>query len=601
MGRVWAAHDELLARDVAIKELVPPAGLIEPELQALRQRAIREARAIAALDHPNVVRLHDVIFDGGNPWIVMELVPSRSLFDALRADGPMAPDEVARVGLGVLAALMAAHRAGLLHRDVKPGNVLLAHDGRVVLTDFGLATAAGDAAMTSTGVILGSPQYIAPERALDGEIGPAADLWSLGATLYAAVEGRPPYVRSSPVATLAALATELPDPPERAGVLRHALTALLQRDPARRADAETAQSLLLAATVPGSPPPADVPPYTEPTFAILRRPVGTQPGSPAVAVDLAALLSGTSTPNPATTDAPAALSVPVPVTASTPVTTDVVVALEGPAPADAAQTVVAPIDPAGPPPGGTEPATRELPQPERPRARRLSVLAGLQAAALLLMAGFIAYPLMNDDPDRQQPQAAWTASTPGVADSAGTPRPATTKSRPLRPSATAAPGVSPTGSAASSGATKKPSTKPSTKPSSKPATATTTTEAPPTASGSPFRSIGTGTCLQASGTSGRIQLWTCNDAVGQRFTHPADGTLRVRGKCVQIGSTDNGSALSLATCTGAVAQQWDYNTSSDLVSLWAYKCVDVTEASTADGALAQIWDCTGAAHQKWTY
>ncbi|HWS35250.1 MAG TPA: serine/threonine-protein kinase, partial [Actinoplanes sp.] len=267
MGRVWAARDELLARDVAVKELVPPPGLSTAEIAALRERAIREARAIAALDHPNVVRVFDVVFRDGDPWIVMELVPSRSLFDTVRDDGPMAPERVARVGLGVLAALRAAHRAGLLHRDVKPGNVLIAHDGRVVLTDFGLATAAGDSAMTSTGVVLGSPQYLAPERALDGEVGPPADLWSLGATLYAAVEGRPPYVRSSPMTTLAALATELPDPPERAGILRHALTALLQRDPARRADAEVAQRLLLAATSPGSAPPADVPAFTEPTFA----------------------------------------------------------------------------------------------------------------------------------------------------------------------------------------------------------------------------------------------------------------------------------------------------------------------------------------------
>ncbi|WP_433797663.1 protein kinase domain-containing protein [Actinoplanes sp. CA-252034] len=268
MGRVWAARDELLARDVAVKEVVPAPGLTDAELRALRERTIREARAIAMLDHPNVVRIFDVVFDRGEPWIVMELVPSRSLFDTVRDDGPMSPDRAARVGLGVLAALRAAHRTGLLHRDVKPGNVLLAHDGRVVLTDFGLATAAGDAGITSTGVVLGSPQYLAPERALDGEIGPPADLWSLGATLYAAVEGHPPYVRSSPMATLAALATELPAPPERAGALRHALTALLQRDPARRADAETARRLLLAATSPGASPPADLPRYETPTFAV---------------------------------------------------------------------------------------------------------------------------------------------------------------------------------------------------------------------------------------------------------------------------------------------------------------------------------------------
>ena len=283
MGRVWAARDELLTRDVAVKELVPPAGLSAPELRTLRERAIREARAIAMLDQPNVVRIFDVVFEGDDPWIIMELVPSRSLFDTVRDDGPMAPDRVAHIGLGVLAALRAAHRAGLLHRDVKPGNVLLAHDGRVVLTDFGLATADGDASMTGTGVVLGSPQYLAPERALDGEVGPAADLWSLGATLYAAVEGRPPYVRSSPMATLAALATELPAAPERAGALRHVLTALLQRDPADRADAETARRLLLAASVPGSPLPPNAPIYPEPTFATPHPTPASRPAGPAPA------------------------------------------------------------------------------------------------------------------------------------------------------------------------------------------------------------------------------------------------------------------------------------------------------------------------------
>ncbi|GAA4977097.1 hypothetical protein GCM10025331_85290 [Actinoplanes utahensis] len=301
MGRVWAARDELLDRDVAVKEIVPPAGLSEADLRTLRERAIREARAIAMLDQPNVVRIFDVVFDDGDPWIIMELVPSRSLFDTVRDDGPMAPDRVARIGLGVLAALRAAHRAGLLHRDVKPGNVLLAHDGRVVLTDFGLATAAGDASMTGTGVVVGSPQYLAPERALDGEVGPAADLWSLGATLYAAVEGRPPYVRSSPMATLAALATELPDPPDRAGVLRHTLTALLQRDPTDRADAETTRRLLLAASVPGSPPPPNAPIYPEPTFATPKQAATPEP---------VAIAKPAATPKPAAIPKPVAIAKP---------------------------------------------------------------------------------------------------------------------------------------------------------------------------------------------------------------------------------------------------------------------------------------------------
>ncbi|MEU4239619.1 protein kinase [Actinoplanes sp. NPDC026619] len=247
MGRVWQARDELLGRDVALKELVLPRSLSAAEVRDLRERAIREARAIARIDHPNVVRIYDVLHDGGSPWIVMELVVGRSLFEVVREDGPMTPERAARVGLDVLAGLRAAHRSGVLHRDVKPANVLIGDDGRVVLTDFGLAAASGDSGMTSTGIVLGSPSYLAPERALDDEITAASDLWSLGATLYAAVEGRPPYDKSTPVATLAALATQPPRPAEQAGVLLPLLQGLLRKDPVERIGADEAEQLLRAA------------------------------------------------------------------------------------------------------------------------------------------------------------------------------------------------------------------------------------------------------------------------------------------------------------------------------------------------------------------
>ncbi|WP_320065833.1 serine/threonine-protein kinase [Micromonospora sp. RTGN7] len=244
MGRVWKARDEVLHRDVAIKELVPPPSLTPDERREMRERSLREARAIARLNHVNVVRIFDVLRTDGDPWIVMEYVPSKSLQDILADEGPVSQAKTIEIGLGVLGALNAAHKAGVMHRDVKPGNVLVGTDGRVVLTDFGLATIPGDPNVTRTGMVLGSPAYIAPERARDGTAGPEADLWSLGATLYAAVEGKSPYARPSAIGTLAALATEPMPPPKNAGPLKAVLSGLLQKDPAERMNAATAERLL---------------------------------------------------------------------------------------------------------------------------------------------------------------------------------------------------------------------------------------------------------------------------------------------------------------------------------------------------------------------
>ncbi len=244
MGRVWKARDEVLHRDVAIKELVPPPSLTPEERREMRERSLREARAIARLNNGNVVRIFDVLRTDGDPWIVMEYVPSKSLQDTLAADGPVSPAKAIEIGLGVLGALKAAHKAGVMHRDVKPGNVLIGDDGRVVLTDFGLATIPGDPNVTRTGLVMGSPAYIAPERARDGTAGPEADLWSLGATLYAAVEGKSPYARPSAIGTLAALATEPMPLPKNAGPLKPVLNGLLRKDPADRITAEVAERLL---------------------------------------------------------------------------------------------------------------------------------------------------------------------------------------------------------------------------------------------------------------------------------------------------------------------------------------------------------------------
>ncbi|MEU4339094.1 protein kinase [Micromonospora lupini] len=260
MGRVWRARDEMLHREVAVKEVVPPSWLADHERAELRSRTLREARAAARLNHPAVVRLYDVVPVEGSPWIVMEYVPSRTLQDVIDAEGPLQPAPAARIGLALLGALEAAHTAGVLHRDVKPQNVLVAHDGRVMLADFGLATFdGGDGAMTRPGMVLGSPQYVAPERAAEGVSTVAADLWSLGATLHAAVEGRSPYARSNAMATLSALAAGPPDPAPHAGPLAPVLAGLLRRDPRDRLDHDGARRLLTAAATGQPSPPVQSP------------------------------------------------------------------------------------------------------------------------------------------------------------------------------------------------------------------------------------------------------------------------------------------------------------------------------------------------------
>ena len=244
MGTVWLAEDDLLSRQVAVKEVSPPADMTEHERALLRERTLREARTAARLSHPNVVTIYDVVEDDGRPWIVMELVPSRSLRDVVDAEGPLSPQQAAGVGLQVLAALKAAHALGIMHRDVKPGNVLIAADGRAVLADFGIARTQDSTALTTSGVLVGSPSYIAPERARGERGGPESDLWSLGATLYALVEGRPAYDRAGPLPTLMAVVNEDPDPPSRAGALWPVIRGLLDHVPSRRLGPDEAERML---------------------------------------------------------------------------------------------------------------------------------------------------------------------------------------------------------------------------------------------------------------------------------------------------------------------------------------------------------------------
>ncbi|GII90337.1 serine/threonine-protein kinase [Sinosporangium siamense] len=243
MGVVWRAHDELLDRPVAVKE-VRYSGVDDERRASLIQRTIREARAAGRLDHPSVVAVHDVVEEDGRAWIVMQLVRSRSLGEVVRVYGPLAPERVAALGLQMLSALRAAHAAGVLHRDVKPENVLLADDGRVVLTDFGIAAVEEDPALTHTGAIMGTPAFLPPERLKGMPAGPESDLWSLGATLYAAVEGRSPFDRGAAAPTMAAVLYEETGPMARAGALSHMIHGLLHKEPALRMGTEEAEELL---------------------------------------------------------------------------------------------------------------------------------------------------------------------------------------------------------------------------------------------------------------------------------------------------------------------------------------------------------------------
>ncbi|SEG83758.1 Serine/threonine protein kinase [Nonomuraea solani] len=259
MGVVWRAYDELLDRTVAIKE-VRYTGVGDAKRAELTRRTIREARAAGRLDHPSVVVIHDVVEEDGRPWIVMQLVRSRSLAQVIGDSGPLRASQVAVIGGRVLDALRAAHATGVLHRDVKPENVLLADDGRVVLTDFGIASMETEAGLTATGGLVGTPAYMPPER-LNGEPArPESDLWSLGATLYAAVEGEPPFRRDSWAATVAAVLRDEPKPPVRAGALEPVIMGLLRRRPDARMPAEEAARLLYDAA--SEPSARDTAPYT---------------------------------------------------------------------------------------------------------------------------------------------------------------------------------------------------------------------------------------------------------------------------------------------------------------------------------------------------
>ncbi|WBQ06885.1 serine/threonine-protein kinase [Kribbella sp. CA-293567] len=415
MGVVWRARDEVLHREVAVKEILLPPELPDEERDVLRSRTLREARSAARLSDPNVVAVYDVVEEEGRPWIVMEFVRSRTLADAVRQEGPLPFRQVAKIGLQVLGALEAAHPAGVLHRDVKPSNVLLADDGRVVLTDFGIATLEGESSLTQSGTLVGSPAYIAPERVQARGAGPESDLWSLGATLYTAVEGRPPHDRGTALTTLTAAVTEPPDPPKLAGPLWPALEGLLRKDPADRLKAPAARRLLQQAATAVSPPTAGS--SAAPGSAASE---STAPGSGPVG----AAASGSTVPGSAPSDhgqgtrvlpvAPAAAQAAA---APAPVAPAAARAAAAPAPVVEPASPAAPAAPAAP----ATSAPSAAPAVATSSGRWGSKASAGLAAAVLLAAGLGAWTAFGPEEDSKQGEG----QSPGASSAAPTAAPST--------------------------------------------------------------------------------------------------------------------------------------------------------------------------------
>jgi hypothetical protein len=407
MGVVWRAHDQVLGRAVAVKEVQLPPLVPAAERRALRARVMREARAVARLNHPGAVTLYDVVQDQGHTFIVMELVEAPTLADLIREQGPLAPGRVAELGGQLAAVLEAAHRAGIVHRDVKPGNVMVAEDGGVKLADFGVAFVQGDAHLTATGLVLGSPAYMAPEQASGQPSGPPADLWALGATMYAAVEGVPPFDKGALVPTLAAVVNQEPRPMRRAGPLAPVIAALLTKDPAARPSAATVRAWLDRLEVAAPAPPTEALPT--------QRPGGTVPLPP--------------TPPPATPE-PTGTPPPAPATAAP----HPEPALQHPAAVPAPEPK-APAAPAAEPaaPSGLPPAEWREPFPEgvlldRSRGGRRGALIGVLGVLVLLAVVLVAWRASGVGADPDQDQAAQATTRAGTAATPTTqPAPSTTR------------------------------------------------------------------------------------------------------------------------------------------------------------------------------
>ncbi|WP_332367492.1 serine/threonine protein kinase [Micromonospora sp. WMMC250] len=660
MGRVWKARDRMLQRDVAIKEIVPPPGLTDEARQELRIRSLREARAIAQLDHVNVVRVFDVLLGAdGDPQIVMEYVASRSLHDTITTDGPISPVRAAGIGLAVLGALRAAHRAGIMHRDVKPANILVGVDGRIVLTDFGLATAVEDVNLTMSGVVLGSPAYVSPERAMRGTVGPEGDLWSLGATLYAAVEGQSPYARPSSLMSLTALVTEPPPTARQAGPLAPVLAGLLRKDPAERMDADTAERLLRA-VLDGTPMPIAVtwhpasPAALEaPAAATVPRAIGAPdvpPASPDVAADgerpgsagrrrtwllagLVALVAlglvigiplANRRPSGGTGSGAELVEAAAPGASSTPA-------------AASAATTLPPIswslyrDATGfalPAPRDWQVVRRgqqvEFREPDGERrlvvdrtdSPRSDPMAELGAPAVAVR--YRDYRQVELHSVNYQLKAAdleWVYTSDAGTAMHARQRTFTTAKRQgysiawLTPEADWAAGA---GAFREVIAGFRPaSAADGTTPSARPDLSTSPTPSAPPPARSGYRLVGVASnrCLDIATPDSpdpvRLQLSDCRDdrARNQVWTMRSDGSVQLGGRCLDVlgASSDAGAAIQLTTCNTTPAQQFALNAERHLVNAHSGLCLGAVGQSTANGALIEQRSCgVGTSHLQWT-
>ncbi|MEU4929207.1 serine/threonine-protein kinase [Streptomyces yokosukanensis] len=469
MGVVWRAVDEILGREVAVKELRTYTDAAGPELSELRLRMRREARAAARVRHPGVVAVHDVADVDGRPLIVMELIDGPSLDGILRERGTLDPYEAARIGAAVGDALTAAHHAGVLHRDVKPGNILLERSGRVVLTDFGIAAMddPGDGSatrLTRSGELVGSLDYLAPERAQGAEPGPPADVWALGATLYAAVEGASPFRRTSTYSTLTAIVSEPLPEPRRAGPLAPVLRRLMDKRPDSRPDAEEAREALhdVARTRPPDTPTTTLRPTPPPPPQRDTPPTSTgfgpprwEPGSPA---------------GPALPTGPAGPAVPA-----------------GPAPALVSGAPTGPLSTA---PGAPR------------RTGRRSLLAAAAVAVVLAVAGVTAALVRDQGAPRTDSASAASHPRGAAVQRSGTARPP----QPGHPSRDGGKNAEPTGKPSGAGEAE-PSARASASPSAPASASAEPTRGPTRGSGTGHTSGPAAACRSDGGGRYDCQVW----------------------------------------------------------------------------------------------